>query len=284
MFKKLIKALCIILCLAMLIPCSVFAEGDGEWEFYPSWQENEKTPFIDVTEDSWYDRGCRYSYNSGYMAGVSEELFAPHDLMTREMAVITLVKMCSLGTSYRTPYYTNIVFMNNGVPKFEVPHYETSYFKDVEPDKWYSDAIQWAYEKGLTSGIGNGLFGIGQPITRQDFLTMLYKIVPKVDLLFSNDLENQRIKYKADGQRIGASEYAQEAIGFFTQGSHGGIDYHKYIFPTPCTIWSRVLCGYPQKADGTIEYGLRDNVTRAQAAAFIHAFSPFPLIDFSENN
>ena len=52
---------------------------------------------------------------------------------------------------------------------------EVSPFADVPIDAYCYEAIKWAQEKGITSGIGNGLFGPNQPCTRGQIVTFLWR-------------------------------------------------------------------------------------------------------------
>ncbi len=48
-------------------------------------------------------------------------------------------------------------------------------FTDVKPDAYYYDAVLWAVEKGITSGVSDTKFGTGSPCTRDQIMTFLYK-------------------------------------------------------------------------------------------------------------
>lgn len=48
-------------------------------------------------------------------------------------------------------------------------------FEDVPEDAYYAEAIQWAYENSITTGVSATEFGVGQPMQRQDLVTMLYR-------------------------------------------------------------------------------------------------------------
>lgn len=48
-------------------------------------------------------------------------------------------------------------------------------FKDVPDDHWAIEDIEWAKEKGLVKGDGNGNFGLGKPITREEFVVVLHR-------------------------------------------------------------------------------------------------------------
>ena len=52
---------------------------------------------------------------------------------------------------------------------------ETSPFSDVSTSAYYYEAVKWAQEKGITGGIGNGLFGPNQPCTHAQIVTFLWR-------------------------------------------------------------------------------------------------------------
>ena len=57
----------------------------------------------------------------------------------------------------------------------EFAEIETLDFADVPTDAYYYEAVKWAQEKGITGGIGNGLFGPNQPCTRAQIVTFLWR-------------------------------------------------------------------------------------------------------------
>ena len=52
---------------------------------------------------------------------------------------------------------------------------EISPFSDVSTSAYYYEAVKWAQEKGITGGIGNGLFGPNQPCTHAQIVTFLWR-------------------------------------------------------------------------------------------------------------
>ena len=48
-------------------------------------------------------------------------------------------------------------------------------FADVANDAYYAEAVRWAQEKGITGGIGDGLFGPNLPCTRAQIVTFLWR-------------------------------------------------------------------------------------------------------------
>ena len=58
-----------------------------------------------------------------------------------------------------------------GSPK---PNSTETPFEDVNADKYYCKPVLWAVENGITSGMGNGNFGVGKTCTRGQIVTFLY--------------------------------------------------------------------------------------------------------------
>ncbi len=57
-------------------------------------------------------------------------------------------------------------------------------FLDVKQTDWYYDSVCYVYENKLFSGMGDGLFGPGQPMTRAMLMTVLYQMAgaPQAEL------------------------------------------------------------------------------------------------------
>ena len=57
----------------------------------------------------------------------------------------------------------------------------TSYhsFTDVTAGAYYADAVAWAAQNGITSGIGSGLFGPANECSRAQIVTFLYRFFVK---------------------------------------------------------------------------------------------------------
>ena len=48
-------------------------------------------------------------------------------------------------------------------------------FSDVPKTHWAAKYVDFAYQKGLTNGIGNNLFGVGQPVNRKIMATYMLR-------------------------------------------------------------------------------------------------------------
>lgn len=69
-----------------------------------------------------------------------------------------------------------------------------SVFSDVASDADYAAAINWAYSKGITAGMGNGKFGVGKTVTRAQLVTFVWNLAGQpesktaVETVFYNDI------------------------------------------------------------------------------------------------
>lgn len=136
--KTVKKVLAAILLTAVVLSLSVTASAAYE-------------PFSDVSADKWFFNAVSEAYKKDFMVGTGKKTFSPDKTLTREEFTVSYVK-------FRLKYNA----------KEKLPHYEKMSFSDVKAGKWYSDYIEYAYEQGWISGIGNGLFGLGRKIKRQD--------------------------------------------------------------------------------------------------------------------
>ena len=108
--------------------------------------------FSDVPADTWYADAVAYVSSAGIMGGTTATTFSPDEVMTRAMLVTVLYRLA-------------------GRPAVS----GTDTFADTALDGWYSDAVLWAYQKGVVSGYENGLFGTNDPVSREQFAAILWK-------------------------------------------------------------------------------------------------------------
>lgn len=113
--------------------------------------ETTKLNFTDVKESDWFFKGVEYVVDKGIMSGVSENEFAPSGKLTRAMLVQMLYNMES-----RPACDAENAFM------------------DVPVGQWYTDAVIWANDEKIVSGMGDGLFAPNMEITREQMVAMLY--------------------------------------------------------------------------------------------------------------
>lgn len=114
-------------------------------------EETTELNFTDVKETDWFFKGVEYVVDKSVMSGVSENEFAPSGKLTRAMLVQMLYNMESR-------------------PACDAENA----FIDVPVGQWYTDAVIWANDAKIVSGMGEGLFAPNMEITREQMVAMLY--------------------------------------------------------------------------------------------------------------
>ena len=108
-------------------------------------------PFTDVPAGSWYYGAAAYAYNNGLFGGTSPTTFAPNVTMSRAMLVTVLWRLAGAPAP-------------KGVNTFD----------DVPGGTWYTDAVTWAAENGVVSGVGGGRFDPNGDVTREQTAVILF--------------------------------------------------------------------------------------------------------------
>lgn len=114
-------------------------------------EETTELNFTDVKESDWFYKGVAYVVDKGIMSGVAENQFDPSGKLTRAMLVQMLYNMESR-------------------PACDAENA----FIDVPVGQWYTDAVIWANDAKIVSGMGDGLFAPNMEITREQMVVMLY--------------------------------------------------------------------------------------------------------------
>ena len=132
-------------------------KGDVEIEVYFALLEDEtvKADFADVAADAWYADAVQYVYENGMMSGTSETTFSPDVTTTRGMIVTIL---------YRLEGSPNLSNENLGYP-----------YADVDANAYYADAVYWARQNGIVSGMSAEQFAPNNAITREQMAAILYR-------------------------------------------------------------------------------------------------------------
>lgn len=148
--------------------------------------EEERLPFDDVKEMDWYYDAVEYAFKNGLFAGISENIFAPDNAVTRAMFVSVLYRAAGSPTS-------------DG----------KNVFGDVADDIWYANAVIWAAENNIVSGISEGIFAPDDEITREQLAAILarYAKYSGKDTSYTKELD-----VFTDCGDI--SEYALEPLGW----------------------------------------------------------------------
>lgn len=100
-----------------------------------------------------------------------------------------------------------------------VKEVETSPFSDVSTSAYYYEAVKGAREKGITGGIGNGLFGPNQPCTRAQIVTFLWRAAGSPVVNYAMNMSDvPEGSYYAEAVRWALSEGITTGIGDITFG------------------------------------------------------------------
>ena len=110
-------------------------------------------PFTDVKEGRFYYKAVLWAVEQGITTGTSETTFSPHEDCSRSEVVTFL---------WRTV----------GKP---APTNSNNPFLDVKADRFYSDAVLWAVEHGVTNGMDPEYFGVHESCNRAHVVTFLYR-------------------------------------------------------------------------------------------------------------
>ncbi len=110
-------------------------------------------PFTDVDPTEYYYTAVLWAYENGVTSGVSEDTFGVDRPVTRGQMVTFLWRMA-------------------GKPE---PNLKTSPFYDLDENEFYYKAVLWAYENGITTGMGDGMFMPDGTCTRGQIVTFLYR-------------------------------------------------------------------------------------------------------------
>ena len=98
-------------------------------------------------------------------------------------------------------------------------------FRDVSTDAYYYEAVKWAQKKGITGGIGDGLFGPNQPCTRAQIVTFLWRAAGSPVVNYAMDLAD-----------VSGDAYYAEAVRWaLSQGITTGTADGKFSPNAPCT-------------------------------------------------
>ncbi len=141
MKKRICAALLTLAVLAGTLPA---ARAEGETE-----------PFSDIRGDEWYAQGALYCQAHGILAGGGKRvsLFTPWQELSRAQLATILWRMA-------------------GEPRNGL----SMQYGDVPEDVWYTEAVRWTLGAGIMDGYTYVSFGPDDPVTREQFAAMLWKL------------------------------------------------------------------------------------------------------------
>ncbi|MBR4881665.1 MAG: DUF4838 domain-containing protein [Clostridia bacterium] len=170
--------------IAVILLCSMAVSVSADWN----------NPFRDVKESHWFYDAVKTTVEKGIFNGMTEDTFQPNGKMTRAMFMTTLANMVGA----------------------EVGEYTGMPFTDVKASHWYAPYIQWAYDNGISSGMSADRFGVNDPITREQMVTLFYNTAAK----FGADTtvtDTYKFDKTYDAEKI--REYAVEPMKWAMQNS-----------------------------------------------------------------
>ena len=150
-------------------------------------KEPETISFADVKENDWFYEAVSYAVENGLMNGMGDGTFQPNIPLTREMLAVVLYNV------EEQPESAGIIT-----------------FEDAAAGKWYTDAVAWASQNGILAGYSETEFGVGAPITREQFAAILYRYAnwKGYDTSRKNDLSVYTDAGEISGYAVEAMKWA----------------------------------------------------------------------------
>ncbi len=119
--------------------------------------------FGDVPTDAWYHAPVDWAVEEGLLTGFDNGTLGPEAELSRGQLATVLYRQA-------------------GEPKVDLSVLEG--IGDLDPNAFYIRAVAWATEEGVIKGYGDGsAFGPDDPVTREQFATILYRMAgePETD-------------------------------------------------------------------------------------------------------
>lgn len=182
-------------------------------------------PFIDIADDAEYIDAIEFVYENGLFKGVSDIEFAPETTMTRAMFVTVLGRLADVNAAY----------------------YTDSSFEDVVEGEWYSPYVEWAAEKEIVLGYGDGRFGVNDKITVEQAAVILARYAEYVDEYEESDIS---LKKYADADKV--SDWALDAMKWAVEndiynGESRRLNPQK---PAPRALIATMIYNYAKEFEG----------------------------------
>ena len=158
-----------------------YVEKETE-EFVPDYEGNDV--FTDLGAVEWAREAILSMNSAGILSGRENKKFFPNDNTTRA----EFLKMLTLTFNIKD---------DGGKISFG----------DVSESDWFYPYVKTAYTNGIIKGIGNGLFGPNDYITRQDAATVIYKA-----MTLKNYISLAQVDASAITDYNSISDYAKNAV------------------------------------------------------------------------
>ncbi len=121
------------------------------WRAAGSPEPTALSTFTDVAADAYYAKAVAWAVENGVTTGTGDGKFSPDAPCTRGQAVTFLWRALGQLTG------------------------DTASFADVPADSYFAQAVAWAAQSGITTGVGNNLFAPGGDCTRAQIVTFLWR-------------------------------------------------------------------------------------------------------------
>ena len=211
---KWVAALLSVCLIFAMLPTVAFAENDVG----STGSAGQDNPFGDIHEGDYYYDAVLWVVEQGITSGTSATTFSPDISCTRSQMVTFLWR--SVG-SPNAPY-------------------AVSPFEDVSSDAYYYEAVIWAAEQGITSGISTTTFSPEATVTRAQAITFIFRSMgtpaPAQSAPFSD--------VSADAYYASAVSWAAE------QGVTGGTSADTFSPDSACTRGQIVTFIFRSKENG----------------------------------
>lgn len=152
-------------------------------------KEHNSVSFRDLDNVAWAQEAILSLARLGVISGRGDGVFAPNEAVTRE----EFAKMLILALEFET------IDADVG-------------FSDAETGAWYESYVETAAKWGIAVGNGDGTFGIGVSITRQDAVVMISRALKLRGIELP---DNKTVPFEDD---IEIAAYAKEAVYLLAQG------------------------------------------------------------------
>lgn len=177
--------------------------------------------YLDVKESDWFYDYVSRATTLGLFKGTSDSTFQPNAKMTRAMCAVVLYRIAGEPATNAQAPFTDL------------------------GNAYYTTAVNWCYENGIVQGKNTTTFDPNGVVSRQDFITMVYRFAAMINLGLSN---------------------TDSLTGF-----HDYTSVSKYaVQPFGWAVAGEIICGVQK--DGAMHLCPFNSLSRAEAAKILVIF------------
>ncbi len=163
----------------------------------------KKTVFSDLPESHWSYKAVSELVDKKVINGFDDSTFRPDTLVTREEFAKMICAAFNLKRVGKNTVYS-----------------------DADSNEWYYEYIQIITENNVMQGKGDGTFGIGETLSRQDLAVMAKRLV---DNNYLNKSYSETDNYTPFSDMNEADDYAKASIEYIKKrGIINGVGDNKY--------------------------------------------------------